>query len=88
MKYLTQLWLMYNIFDNYSAAQMCYAKYSTRNSFLDVLQYSVIALSQAELPVRKEVRTTEGERQLLAFFEAYFSNYICDVSHRGGSPIC
>lgn len=34
------------------------------------------ALTQAELPVRKERRTSAEETQLLSFFEAYFSNYI------------
>ena len=43
---------------------------------LDLFNTLFTALSQAELPVRNEVRTTERERQLLAFFEAYFSNYI------------
>ncbi len=43
---------------------------------LDLFNSLFAALTQAELPVRKEIRTKEAEIQMLAFFEAYFSNYI------------
>jgi fido (protein-threonine AMPylation protein) len=45
-------------------------------SRLDLFNRLFSAVTQADLPVRRERRTSVGEQQLLAFFEAYFSNYI------------
>jgi hypothetical protein len=45
-------------------------------SRLDLFNRLFAALTQTELAVRREVRKSAGETQLLAFFEAYFSNYI------------
>ncbi len=43
---------------------------------LDLFNSLFTEFTQAELPIRKEVAMTDEAHQLLAFFEAYFSNYI------------
>ncbi len=43
---------------------------------LDIFNALFSALMQADLPVRRETRRSNAETQHLAFFEAYFSNYI------------
>lgn len=46
------------------------------SSRLELFSTLFTALTGSELPVRKEIRTSTQETQLLSFFEAYFSNYI------------
>ncbi|NQT91513.1 MAG: Fic family protein [Lentisphaerae bacterium] len=43
---------------------------------LDIFNRLFAELAQAEFAARTETRTSAEEKQLLAFFEAYFSNYI------------